>query len=71
LTIAEQAGIGIGAGVIAAIVIGAVAFLVIAAIGSKKGYDAYMKNKNNLSGSQTNPMYNDSGLRGNNPFYNK
>jgi len=69
LTISEAAGLG--AGIIAAIVIGAVAFIVIAAIGSKKGYDAYMRNKNNITGAQNNPMYNDSGRSGNNPFYGK
>jgi len=71
LSAGAKAGIGIGAGVIAGIVIGAVVFLILAAIGSKKGYDAYMNNKNNITGAQENPMYNDSGRRGNNPFYTK
>jgi len=67
LTVAEAAGLG--AGIIAAIVIGAVAAIIIAGIGGKKGYDAYLNYKNNMSGAQSNPMYNDNGRKGNNPFY--
>jgi len=61
----------IAGGVIAAIVIGAVAAIVAGIIGGKKGYDAYMKNKNNINGAQENPMYNDSGRSGRNPMYEK
>jgi hypothetical protein len=62
-------GATIGGGIIAAIVIGAVAAIVAGIIGGKKGYDAYMKNKNNIHGAQENPMYNDSGRSGRNPMY--
>jgi len=67
LTVAEAAGLG--AGVIAAIVIGVAAFVVISAVGSKKGYDIWMKHKENIDGAQSNPMYTDNGRTGNNPFY--
>jgi hypothetical protein len=67
LTIEEAAGVG--AGVIAGIAIGAAAFIVLSAIGGKKGYDAYMAHKNNMNGAQNNPMYTDNGRTGNNPFY--
>jgi len=62
-------GATIGAGVIAAIVIGAIAAIVGGIIGGKKGYDAYMNNKNNIHGAQENPMYNDSGRSGRNPMF--
>ena len=67
LTIAEAAGIG--AGVIGAIAAGAAVFAIASGIGAKKGYDAYMRNKNNMSGAQSNPMYNDNGRTGQNPMY--
>ena len=62
-------GASIGAGVIAAIAIGAAAFVVVGSIAGKKGYDAYMKNKGQMSGASSNPMYNDGGRTGQNPFY--
>jgi hypothetical protein len=70
LGIGVTAAAGIGAGVLAAIIIGAVAgAAIIGGIAGKKGYDAYMNNKNNMQGSQSNPMYKDEHLKGTNPFY--
>jgi len=60
---------GIGAGVIGGIAAGAAAFAAVGAFGAKKGYDAYIRNKNNMHGAQANPMYSDNGRTGNNPMY--
>ena len=68
LTDAEKGAV-IGAGAIAGIAIGAAAFAAIVAFTGKKGYDAYMRNKNNMSAAQSNPMYTDNGRSGQNPFY--
>jgi len=62
-------GVSVGAGAIAGIAVGAAALVGLGVFGGKKGYDAYMKNKNNLDGAQSNPMYNDSGRSGQNPMY--
>lgn len=62
-------GASIGAGVIAAIAIGAVACLVVGAIGGKKGYDAYVRHTGAIDAANTNPLYEDDGRRGFNPFY--
>jgi len=60
---------GLSAGVIAAIVIAVVAAAVIAAVSGKKGYDVWVKHRNNMQGAQSNPMYHDPGRSGNNPFF--
>jgi len=61
---------GIAAGVLAAIIIGAIAVCaILGAIGGKKGYDIYMRNRNNMTGANTNPLYTDNGLSGTNPMY--
>jgi len=61
---------GIAAGVLAAIIIGAIAVCaVLGAIGGKKGYDIYMRNRNNMTGANTNPLYTDNGLSGTNTMY--
>jgi hypothetical protein len=61
---------GIAAGVLAAIIIGSIVVCaVLGAIGGKKGYDIYMRNKNNMTGANTNPLYHDNGLSGTNPMY--
>jgi hypothetical protein len=67
LTVAEAAGIG--AAVIGGIAAGAAAFVAVGAFGAKKGYDAYMRNKNNMNGAQANPFYNDAGRTGQSPLY--
>jgi hypothetical protein len=60
---------GISAGVIAGIVIASVVGAVIFGVGSKKGYDVYMKHKDNMSAAVDNPMYQDHGLTGTNPLH--
>jgi hypothetical protein len=60
---------GLGGGIIAAIVIAVVAAVIIAAISGKKGYDVWRKNRQNMQGAQTSPMYVDPGRSGNNPFF--
>jgi hypothetical protein len=69
LTATQILAVSLSAGVIAAIVIGAIIVAVLVGLGGKKGYDAYMANKANLNDGQTNPMYNDAGLKGTSPFY--
>jgi hypothetical protein len=64
-----KAAVGIGAGAIAGIAIGGAAAVGLGVFGGKKGFDAYMRNRNNMSGAQSNPMYTDSGRTGQNPFY--
>jgi len=61
--------VSIGAGIIAAIVIGAAAFVIVSSIGGKKAYDYYMAHKADMNDAQTNPMYNAGGRSGTNPFY--
>jgi len=60
---------GISAGVIAGIVIASVVGAVLFGVGSKKGYDAYMKQKDNMSTAVDNPMYQGNGLGRTNPLY--
>jgi len=60
----------IGGALLAVIIIGSVIFgVALAAFGGKKGYDIWLKRRNNMSGASTNPLYNDNGLSGNNPMY--
>ena len=54
---------------IAAIAIGAVAFVVVGAVSGKKGYDAYVRHQGEMNGAENNPMYDDNGRAGFNPFY--
>lgn len=67
LTPAQIAGISVGAA--AGIAIGAAAAIGIVGYGGKKGYDAWLRHKNNLEGVNQNPLYQDSGRTGTNPFY--
>jgi len=62
-------GFKIGAGVLAAIIIGAVVAAVLFAIGAKKGYDFHQARTMNASNVNTNPLYQDKGGSGENPFY--
>jgi hypothetical protein len=59
----------VSAGAIAGIVVGAVAFAAIAGFGGKKGYDYYVNRRANMNTANSNPMYNDNGRSGTNPFY--
>jgi hypothetical protein len=55
--------------VVAAIVIGGVVALVLGFIGGKKGYDAYIRHKGEMNTVDTNPLYDDNGRTGHNPFH--
>nr|BAJ99779.1 predicted protein [Hordeum vulgare subsp. vulgare] len=70
ISTAAIVGAALGTAAIVGIAVGGAALAVIGVVGGKKGYDAYMKHKTNMSGAQSNPMYNDTGRTGNNPFYN-
>jgi len=60
----------IGGALLAVIIIGSVILCVaLGAFGGKKGYDIWLKHRNNMSGASTNPLYNDNGMSGNNPTY--
>lgn len=60
----------IGGALLAVIIIGSIVFgVALAAFGGKKGYDIWLKRRNNMSGASTNPLYNDNGLSGTNPMY--
>eukprot|EP01114_Cavostelium_apophysatum_P002080 TRINITY_DN1181_c0_g1_i1.p1 TRINITY_DN1181_c0_g1~~TRINITY_DN1181_c0_g1_i1.p1 ORF type:complete len:743 (-),score=160.71 TRINITY_DN1181_c0_g1_i1:49-2277(-) len=63
---------GLSVGAIVGISIAAVgAFAIFGAVGGKAGYAAYMRNKGNMSGAQTSPLYQDNGMSGTNPFFEK
>jgi len=64
-----QVAAGISAGVIAGVAIAGAAVVAIGALGSKKGYDAYMKYKNSMETATSNPLYTDNGLTGINPLH--
>jgi len=68
LTTAQAAGIG--AGIIAVIVIAAVATVIFLGVGGKKGYD-YWKARNKGMGSVlNNPLYEEkASAQGTNPLY--
>ena len=68
--IAVIVGASIGAGVIAAIAVGGAVALALGVFGGKKGYDAYLRHQNdNMEGVENNPLYDDDGRKGFNPFY--
>jgi len=69
LSPAEIAGIALGAGAVAGIVIGVVVCAVLASIGAKKGYDVWRNKRADMSAAATNPLYQDSGMTGINPFH--
>jgi hypothetical protein len=56
-TTLEKAGIGIGAGAAAGIAIAGAVFAGIAFFGGKKGLDAYRRNRSDMTGAHTNPVY--------------
>jgi len=67
LTPAQIAGISTGA--VAGIAIGAAAAVGISSYGAKKGYDKWLKNRENLEGVNENPLYESNGRTGINPLY--
>jgi len=69
VSVKTAAGLGVGGAV--GIALGAAAFIVLGGVGGKKGYDVWMKNKNNLQGASTSPIYTDNGMTGTNPLHEK
>jgi hypothetical protein len=69
LTAAQRAG-AISAGVIAGVVIAAVVFAALAGFGGKKGYDAWVRMRDErIGGAQGNPMYAPPKTSGTNAMY--
>jgi hypothetical protein len=68
LDIPTEAAIGISAGIVAVIVIGAVVCIALTSIAGKKGFDVWLRNHKQIEGAQVNPLYNDDGLSGANPM---
>jgi len=56
-------------GIIALIVICVAVFGGLAAFGGKKGYDIWLKNRNNMAAPQTSALYTDEGRTGTNPLH--
>jgi len=69
LSPAAIAGIALGAGAVAGIVIAAVVCAGLSAFGAKKGYDVWKKGRGDMSQANTNPLYKDNGLTGTNPLH--
>lgn len=66
----SKAAIGIGAGVLAAIIIGVVIVCAaVGAFGGKKGYDIWLNKRTNMAAANTNPLYDAEDLSGTNPMY--
>lgn len=59
------------AGIIAAIVIGIVVFLVISAIGTKKAYDLLQKQRGNMGAVNSNPLFKEQSSEKESPLYNE
>ena len=59
----------IGAGIIAAIVIASVVFLVSSVIAGKKGYEAWARHQKNMDAPTNNALYVAPDNKGKNPFY--
>jgi len=69
LSKAKQTGI-LAAGAIAGVVIGAVIFAALAGFGAKKGYDAWVRMKDErFTGAATNPLYAENKNAGVNPLF--
>jgi hypothetical protein len=61
---------GLSAGILALIIIAAVAVCVALGIfGGKKGYDIWLRNQNGMGGAQKSPLYQDNNLSGTSPLY--
>jgi len=69
LTDAQLIAVGVSAGIVAAIVIGAVVFLALAGFGAKKGYDYYHMRDNKMANVNSNPLYNEKKTGGVSPLY--
>jgi von Willebrand factor type A domain/Dictyostelium (slime mold) repeat len=67
---AEEAA-GIAAGVLAAIIIGVIAFLLLAGVGGAGAYKVYSKYRGNMTGAQSNPLFEDKKMEGESPLYDE
>jgi len=69
LGLSKPAAIGLSAGILATIIIVPTAAIIACIVGSKKGYDYYKKRAENMNAANSNPLYNDEGRTGQNPFH--
>lgn len=67
--LATEAAVAIGAGVLAAIIIGAIAFVLLATAGGAGAYKVYHAMRGPMAGAASNPLYQDRGMEGDNPLY--
>jgi hypothetical protein len=66
----KDAPLVVGGSLLAVIVIAAIVVAAaLGALGGKKGYDIWLSNRNNMTGAQTSPIYQDNGLSGQSPLY--
>jgi len=63
--------IGISSTILAIIIIVPTVAIILAVVGTKKGYDYYKKRAENMSAAASNPLYRDDGMTGTNPFFEK
>jgi hypothetical protein len=64
-TAAAVAGGLLGVLIVGGVIIGAA----LISFAGKKGYDIWLAHRGVMSGSNSNPLYNDNGLTGVNPTY--
>lgn len=67
--IETEEAVAIGAGVLAAIIIGAIAFVLLAGVGGAGAYKVYSAYRGNMSGAQSNPLFQDRGMEGENALF--
>jgi len=71
LTTAETVAVGVSAGIVALIVVGIIVGIALFSGGSYAAYKYVMLKKGDINGANANPLYQDNGTSGNNPFYTK
>jgi len=69
LSNAEIAGIALGAGAVAGIVIGIAVCGAVTGFGAKRGYDFYQAKARAMTDVQNNPLYEDANRGMENPLY--
>ncbi len=69
LTTAEAVAVGVGATVVAIIVASVIVGLVVTTAGGYAGYKYWLLHKGDMHAAQGNPLYQDNGRSGQNPFY--
>jgi len=68
--VSTEAAVGIAAGALVGIIIAAIAVcLALGIFGGKKGYDVWVKHRNNMAAANSNPLYDNQGLAGTNPLF--